>query len=89
MKKTRRAKITFETERSLVVIRRQSLERRCEFCGAEVEMIEIKTAAAIARTSQREIFRRVENGSLHFAETEAGNLLICLGSLLQNLDCEE
>jgi hypothetical protein len=84
MKRTRRANITIEKERLLVINNRRSLEKWCEFCRAEVKMIDINQAAAIAVTSQLEIFRLVENCSLHFAETAEGALLICLESLSQN-----
>lgn len=83
MKRTKRAKITIERERLLVIGNRRLLERRCEFCRADVKMIGLDQAAGIATISQREIFRLVENGLLHFAETAEGALLICLESLRQ------
>jgi hypothetical protein len=84
MKKTIRAKITIERERLLVFTSRRPLEKRCDFCGAEVRMIDINQASALAAVTQREIFLRVENGSLHFAENADGVLLICLESLRQS-----
>jgi hypothetical protein len=84
MRKTRRAHITIERERLLIVSSRRSLKKRCELCGAEVRMIDVDQASALAAVTQREVFLRVENGSLHFAETADGVLLICLESLRQS-----
>jgi hypothetical protein len=84
MKKTKRANITIERERFLVISNRRPLEKWCDFCRAAVRMVDINQAAAIAAISQREIFRLVENGSLHFTENAEGALLICLESLRQN-----
>ena len=44
-------------------------------------MIKLDEAALVANVSQRAIFRRIENGRLHFAETDRGSLLVCLHSL--------
>ncbi|MEW6129078.1 MAG: hypothetical protein AB1757_18715 [Acidobacteriota bacterium] len=89
MKKTRRAKITIEKERLWLISRRPSPGIRCQLCQVEVKMVDLQEAAAIAKASQRELFRRVENGSLHFAENADGTLLICLASLRQNFfGCE-
>jgi hypothetical protein len=84
MKKTRRAHITIERERLLIVSSRRPLKKRCGLCGTEVRMIDIDEASALAAVTQREIFLRVENGSLHYAETSDGVLLICLESLRQS-----
>jgi hypothetical protein len=53
----------------------------CAQCAAEVEMLTPDEAAMLARTSVRSIFRRTELGQLHFSETPAGKLFICLHSL--------
>jgi len=84
MKKTRRAKITIERERVLVISNPRLLKKRCEFCGAEVNMFDIRQAALLTAVSQLEIFGRVRDGSLHFTETADGTLLICFESLRQN-----
>ncbi len=38
-------------------------------------------AAAVSLTTTRSIFRRVEEGNLHFLEGEGGRLLVCVNSL--------
>ncbi|HEY0006107.1 MAG TPA: hypothetical protein VGB17_15110 [Pyrinomonadaceae bacterium] len=84
MKKTRRTKITVETERLLVVSRgRGQVDGWCEICRAEVRLVGVEEAALVAGLGQRAIFRRIESGRLHFTETSRGALLICLESLLQ------
>lgn len=83
MKKTRRKKIRVETERLWVVARAGRRARGwCEACRAEVYMLGVEEAAALAGLGQRAIFRRVEDGRLHFTEKPGGTLLICLNSLM-------
>jgi len=83
MKKTRRKKITVETERLLVISRHKGVEGWCEGCRMQVRMLGPEEAAAIAGLSQRAIFRKIESHQLHFAETPDGALFICLSSLLE------
>jgi hypothetical protein len=80
----RRTEITVETDR-LLVIRRNSghVFAQCDRCRARIEMVTPLEAAAIAGVSVRTINRGVENGVLHFAETNEGLLLICLNSFSQ------
>ena len=53
----------------------------CELCEAEVEWLTSAEAAKMSGRSEREVFRLVENGQVHFAETEIGALMICSRSL--------
>ena len=82
MKRTRRRKVTVETERLLVISRHMGVRGWCESCSAESEMVGPEEAAAVSGLSQRTIFRQVESHQVHFTETQDGALLICLGSLL-------
>lgn len=84
MKKTRRKKITVETERLWVVARGggRRAEGWCGACRARVPMLGAEEAAALSGLGQRAIFRLVEVGRLHFTEDPAGALLVCLNSLL-------
>jgi hypothetical protein len=45
-------------------------------------MLGAEEAAALTGLGQRAIFRRVEDGRLHFTENPSGTLLICLNSLM-------
>jgi hypothetical protein len=76
--RTRRIEITVETEEVYAV--RTPLPPRtlwCAACAAEVEMLTPEEAAAAAGTSARAIYRLVEAGLTHFAETPEGLLLVC------------
>lgn len=71
-----------ETERLLVIRRsRHTLDRWCHACQAEVKMIGIDEAAAIAGISQRAVFHLAEAGEIHFTETVGGQALFCISSL--------
>ena len=64
-----------------VVRRQQGRSRvRCAQCR-DAPMVAPEEAAALARTSARTIYRRVEDGLLHYVETPGGGLLVCLHSL--------
>jgi hypothetical protein len=82
LKKTRK-KITVETERLWVVARAGRGARGwCAACRAEVHMVGVAEAATLAGLGQRAVFRRVEDGRLHFTEQPGGTLLVCLNSLM-------
>lgn len=78
----RRIEITVETER-VTLVKRRSLSAVvwCERCGRRALMVTPEEAARLDGSTAREIFRRVESGSLHFTETPEGELLVCRGSL--------
>jgi hypothetical protein len=78
----KKAKITIETERLLVIRRsRHTVDRWCHGCQADVRMIGIDEAAAIAGISQRTVFHLAEAGEIHFMETVEGQALFCISSL--------
>ena len=82
MNSGRRARITVETERLVVMSgRRKSLYARCPTCDNVVRMFSVDEAAAIARVKALVVYRSLETGTLHFTETSAGALLICAVSL--------
>ena len=75
-----KTEITFEVEETIIL--RQGgnrLEVFCPQCLALVEMIRPQLAAALVGLSEREIFRSIENGRLHFIEAE--RIFVCRGSL--------
>lgn len=53
----------------------------CPFCEQEVVVLTAETAAQVQGVTHREIYRRIENGTLHFNETAEGVVQICLKSL--------
>jgi hypothetical protein len=52
-------------------------------------MIRPAEAAALADVSDRTIFRQIESRRLHFSESPAGAVLICLNSLLKQASLRE
>jgi len=88
MKRTRRKRVTLETERVVVISRHTGLRGWCRECSAEIELVGLEEAAAISGLSQMTIFHHVESHQLHFIETLDGALLICLSSLMQKLKRE-
>jgi hypothetical protein len=83
----RRTEITVETERILVISKRNtSALAWCSACGSRGQMITPEAAAQIADMSSRSIYRLVETNELHFIETNDHQLWICVQSLKQILE---
>ena len=85
-KAIRKKVITIETWQR-TVIRQSSNQTQnlwCEFCQAEVEMATPELAASVLGVHIREIYRRIEQGDLHFFETKIGQVFICNNSLQPN-----
>jgi len=62
----RKATVTVETERLLVIRRsRVAVERWCERCATKVRVIGLSEATAIAGLPERAIFRLTEAGKIH------------------------
>jgi hypothetical protein len=79
----RKATITVQTERLLVISGSQSAVAQlwCTGCQAEVTMFGIDDASALAGLSDRAIFQLAEAGSIHFFETADGKAMFCVPSL--------
>ena len=69
--------------RSISVIRPESeaIQLWCEDCAAIVPMVTPESAARLTAATVRAIYRQIEAGDLHFAETASGLLLVCGDSL--------
>lgn len=52
----------------------------CGLCGGAL-LLPLEAAVAVTGLSSRAIHRLVEAGGVHFAETDAGTLLVCPVSL--------
>lgn len=82
--KKRTTRITVETQRVVVMsISALSETASCRICGAPAKWVTPDDAAAIVGVTPRTIYRWVEDKRLHFVETPAGLLLICVASLSQ------
>lgn len=72
--------ITFETEETVVLREGAKVSlNSCPGCGRDVLMATPQAAAFVSRVSEREIFRLIELGLLHFSEN--GCVLVCLESV--------
>lgn len=75
-------KTEIEIEVSETIIYNRSSERFetfCPKCRSQVEMATPQVAAILSRFTEREIYRLVETGKIHFLETD--RVIICLNSL--------
>ena len=71
-----------ETHELKILTRPQVKEKRfCDCCGREVRWLVPEEAMLLTKTSLREVFRLVETGEFHFAESAEGFLLVCAESL--------
>lgn len=72
--------IVIEREETIAYTRRgQRFEAFCRECKSLVEMVTPQIAAVLTQRTEREIYRLVEKGLVHFVETDG--VLICLNSL--------
>jgi len=79
----REKEITIEIDQVLSVKRRRPSETDwCSGCGAPVLMLTPDEATTICGKSTREIFRRLDSGAIHFAESRNGLVRFCLPSLV-------
>ena len=67
----RKAEITFE-EQETVILRQSvgSLLKFCPRCQATVRLLTPEIMAVLASASEREVFRLIESGQIHFVETK-------------------
>jgi hypothetical protein len=80
----RRYEIT--VERELVVLRKNIVENYttfCRECGRDVSMMPPDSAAEVAGTTARNVYRWVEEKRVHIDEPATGKLFICSESLQQ------
>jgi hypothetical protein len=83
MRKRKRTIVTVEVEQALFVKGRPLPARVwCAACAAEVPAVAPEAAAAMTSNTARTVYRWVEGGKVHFKETPAGELRLCLPSLL-------
>ena len=79
-----KTEIEFELSETVMYSRRgERFETFCPQCKSLVEMSTPQIAAILTRSNEREIYRLVETGKVHFVETD--RVLICLKSLTETL----
>jgi hypothetical protein len=78
----RRVEITLEREVLQVMYQPgASFTGRCEECGKDVTLLSAEAAAAEASVTPREIYRWIEEETLHFRELPTGKVFVCSESL--------
>ena len=81
---SRRAEIIVELNQVVVIKKPEGLVVMwCPACAEQAHMITPEAAAVLSNVDTRTIYRRVDAGALHFAETSDGLALVCLNSLLK------
>jgi hypothetical protein len=78
----RRVEIT--VEREVVSVVHQTAPNfisLCRECGREVLKLTPESAAAATGTSPREVYRWLDEGNVHFEESESGQVFVCSESL--------
>ena len=81
VKRSRKIKITVETQRIAVIRQARIATVWCQPCAKTAQMITVDEAAKLAGVRSRTIYSWVEAHRLHFSETPDGRLLICSSSL--------
>ena len=82
MRRRKRTETTIESHEVWVVRRARPVSPAwCDLCAGRAGMLTPDEAAQWRGVSTRTVYQWVEAGSLHFAETADGALLICLASL--------
>jgi hypothetical protein len=74
--------VTVETHsQTLIHASRSSLVTYCDQCPNEALMLRSDQAAAVFGTTERNLFRLIETGGVHFLEVQGGSVLVCCNSL--------
>jgi hypothetical protein len=81
--KSKKILITTETHERLLIrqTENQSFRGFCPECEKEVEMLTLDAVTSDMGIRTRELFRLIEENSVHSLEIESGHLLVCLNSL--------
>lgn len=82
MKARRITEITVQTDEAFVIRRPAgSPHATCVQCGSSAPMVTPEEAAVLFTVAVRVIYREIEAGQVHFEETPAGSVAVCLDSL--------
>jgi hypothetical protein len=73
-----RAEITFEQEETVILRQGDSnLLDFCPRCQTTVRLLTPEVMVVLVAVSEREVFRLIESGQIHFIETK--RIYVCLG----------
>jgi hypothetical protein len=77
---TQKTEFEIEVNETVTYSRRsERFENFCPTCKCMTEMATPQVGAILAELTEREIYRLVETGEIHFVETD--RVLVCLSSL--------
>ena len=83
----RTTEIFVETKRRFVISQPENAESI--FCLAcDQQMLAAEQAAALFQINCRRVYRLIETGAAHFAETKTGAALVCPSSLAASLETD-
>jgi hypothetical protein len=86
MKRTRRTRTTIEKHEVVLIRSSRKLKRVfCPECAEPVALVTPDEAVRISGISSRAIYRLIEEGRIHLAETPDGVALICPATLLKQI----
>src|ERR1700704_6103835 len=86
MKRTRRTRTTVEKHEVVVIRGSRKLKRGfCAECSEPIALVTVEEAVRISGISSRAIYRLIEQGRIHLAETPDGVALICPSTLLRQV----
>jgi len=81
----KRTEITTETDRILIIRRRNVIRAWCDECACEVEMVGLDDPGAITGTPMDLLRDGPESRAWHLCAGPNGEKLLCLESLLKSL----
>jgi hypothetical protein len=86
MRIKRKTEVVVQTHQVTTVhLTRHSICAWCESCRTAVLMLTPDEAAALAQSTARDVYRRVDAGELHYIEKDDGDLRVCVNSLRQDI----
>jgi hypothetical protein len=79
---TKLTKITIETDSLLILRGGNSRRAWCPQCGADTEMITLENVGVVSNLDQMALEAWLNSGELHRSKADDGSALVCLNSLL-------
>ena len=81
----KRTQVTIETDQVVTIRRRRSLRVWCRECGCVVDAVGLEEAGMLAGMKQPKLPDQAGARGWHVCEGWAGEMLICLDSLLKSM----
>ena len=81
----RRTEVTFEKVVRTTHLLQSPSPAFCTLCGGQAVMVAPEEAALLSGLGARVIYRAIEEDRIHFLEDASGGLVVCLGSIREQL----